>query len=307
MHNGQFRIQQRGGGPFSASGYTVDRWKLGFSTTGGACSVAPNPYSAALASQGMSDERAESVFTYITNAGSQGAGDFSTLGQNIEDARRLSGQTVTLSFWAWANIAGTKLGVEFVQNFGTGGSPSAQITGIGAQAVTLANTPTRYAITVSIPSAVGRTFGTAGGDFTQLVFWLSSGSTNASRASNIGFQSGTFNFWGVQLEYGSVATPLEVRDPQIEVALCQRFYQVLAGFQASGYAPSAGATPGSPIILPVMMRVTPTVAVTNTAFSAASAVSIFPQTGSTATTILTATAGPTVAWATFNAAFSADL
>jgi hypothetical protein len=55
----------------------------------------------------MSDERAESVFTYITNAGSQGAGDFSTLGQNIEDARRLSGQTVTLSFWAWANIAGT--------------------------------------------------------------------------------------------------------------------------------------------------------------------------------------------------------
>ena len=44
---------------------------------------------------------------------------------------------------------------------------------------------------------------------------------------NVGVQSGSIAIWGVQLEIGSVATPLEKPDPQQDLAKCQRFYQTL--------------------------------------------------------------------------------
>lgn len=47
-----------------------------------------------------------------------------------------------------------------------------------------------------------------------------------ARAGLIGVQSYTLQLWGVQLEIGSVATALEMPDPQQDLAKCQRFYQV---------------------------------------------------------------------------------
>jgi hypothetical protein len=66
------------------------------------------------------------------------------------------------------------------------------------------------------------------------VLWYSSGATNSTNAGNIGVQSGTVLLWGVQLEIGSVATPLEKPDPQQDLAKCQRFYEVGSRIYFSG-------------------------------------------------------------------------
>jgi hypothetical protein len=240
LHNGLFNIQQRGTGPFTAAGYTADRWTNGFVTTGGSCAIAITAITATNADSLLGDEDARFNLSYANTAGS-GAGDYSIISQPIEDVRRLAGKTVTVSFWAWAASGTPKIGLELSQNFGAGGSPSAPVYGIGSQAITISTTPTRYTATVTLPTTAGATYGTtAGTSYTYLSIWLSSGATNAARASNIGFQSNTFNFWGMQLEIGSQATPLEKLDPRIDLANCQRFYQGQSGYSIfSGYASSS--------------------------------------------------------------------
>jgi hypothetical protein len=69
-------------------------------------------------------------------------------------------------------------------------------------------------------------------------------------------QSGTINIWGVQLEIGSVMTPLEKPDPRYDLSNCQRFY--CAG---NVYFAGAGIAANSCIqsmALPVEMRALPT-------------------------------------------------
>jgi hypothetical protein len=60
----------------------------------------------------------------------------------------------------------------------------------------------------------------------------------------------------VQLEYGAVATPFEARSIQLEIALCQRFYQIIFA-SARAPATAAGQLFDSTISFPTM-RATPT-------------------------------------------------
>src|SRR6185295_16993793 len=74
-------------------------------------------------------------------------------------------------------------------------------------------------------------------------------------AITIEFNAGTLA--GVQLEIGSVATPLEMPDPQVDLAKCQRFYQTgQAAF--SGHA-GAAVTVYTTAYFPVAMRASPAV------------------------------------------------
>ncbi|HEY2417389.1 MAG TPA: hypothetical protein VGH84_05675, partial [Steroidobacteraceae bacterium] len=115
----------------------------------------------------------------------------------------------------------------------------------------------------TLPSANGKTFGTtAGTDMTQMTLWLSAGSSYAARAGSVGIQSGSVRLWGVQLEIGSVATPLEKPDPRYDLSNCQRFYS-LADIYLVVYGP-AGASIGGQATFPVQMRAVPTVAISNT-------------------------------------------
>jgi hypothetical protein len=256
LHNSLFNIQQRGAGPWTGS-FTADRWFLQGTTTGGSVSASVAPMTASTAAV-FSDEYAKFNWQASVTAGT-GANDQIALQQNIEDVRRLSGKTVTVSFWAWC-ISGTpKIGVELAQVFGSGGSPSAFVSAVPASgAVTISTTPTRYSVTIVLPSVSGKTFGTTvGTDYTGLFFWLSAGSTNAARASNIGLQSATFLFWGIQLEFGSAATQLEKPDPQQDLANCQRFYQAYPQVLINGYAATAQTFFGDNIFS-VPMRAVPT-------------------------------------------------
>ena len=253
LHNGLFRIAQRGAGPFTTGIYTLDRWfnALNLDTM----SVVAQSLSDVYRTQ-IGDEEANYALanTFVGNAG---AGAYNLVGHRIENVRRLAGKTVTVSFWAIAGSGTPKLGVSFNQSFGTGGSPSSAVP-VNGQSVTLSGAFARYSLTFALPSISGKTLGSNSDDYLQLYFWYSCGATNATWAGNPGVQSGTIWLWGVQLEVGSVATPLEKPDLQQELANCQRFYQG-GSFEVAGYN-TAGSGVGAMHSFSTSMRAVPTLA-----------------------------------------------
>jgi len=220
VHNALMTVAQRGAGPFTGSAYTLDRWFLSLSLD--TSTVSQAAVSDAIRAA-IGDEAATNMLS-ISVAGNAGATAFTFVVQKIESIRRLAGKTVTVSFWASATGA-TKLGINLLQDFGSGGSPSAGVW-LTAVPLTLSGTWTRYSATFVVPSASGKTLGTNGNDETSLTFWVSSGANNATIAGNPGVQTGTVQLWGVQLETGSVATPLDYGgSPQQQLAQCQRYFE----------------------------------------------------------------------------------
>ena len=183
--------------------------------------------------------------------------------QRIENVRSLAGMTATLSFWAKADT-NKNIAVEFFQDFGTGGSPSATVTGIASQLIALTSSWAKYTITVSIPSISGKTLGTDNNDHLGLLFWFDAGSSFNSRTASLGQQSGTFDIAQVQLEEGAAATPFEQRPVGMEFSLCQRYYyRLLAGGSIPGYLRgSTDPTKFFVFLLPVVMRTAPTCSAT---------------------------------------------
>jgi hypothetical protein len=251
IHNGLMNVAQRGAGPWTTNGYTVDRWQR--SAVLDTASVQQSPF---VPGTMVLDEAAK---FYLQNifTGNAGATAYNAYIQPIEDVTRLSNKTVTVSFYAQAQSGAPKLGVSVDQYFGTGGSPSATVNGTG-QAVALTNAFARYSLTFTLPSIAGKTLGTNNDHFTQLFFWFSSGATNNARAGSIGVQSATVYLWGVQLEVGPTATPLEKPDPQQDLAKCQRFYQAGGFVNLNGYSLAGNGVMAS-TLFPVVMRATPTI------------------------------------------------
>ena len=273
LHNPLFNVAQRGAGPFTTNAaFTADRWQMTFvngTQQVGVFAISDTDRAA------IGDEAAKWDLS-CTFTGSGGAGDAIQLVQKIEDVRRLAGKTVTLSFWAIASAA-LKFGATLAQVFGTGGSPSPAAVPNG-QSVSVTTGWTRFSLTFAMPSAAGKTFGTtAGTDYTQLTLYYSAGSNLATSSGGVPVQSGTVNIWGVQLEIGSVATPLEKPDPRYDLSNCQRFYQTglmqLYGYNLAGQAVAMSN------LLPVTMRATPTITPTWTANSNVTAPTMGGATG----------------------------
>lgn len=266
LHNPLFNVNQRGGATYTTNGYTVDRWALSFN--GGTSTISTGTSDADRTAIG--DEQA----LYLQNVvvGGSSAANYNQIYQRIESVRRLSGLTVTVSFWAKATSGTPKIGVSLDQNFGTGGSPSAVVTGNGT-AITLSTTWTRYNATFTLASANGKTLGSNGDDCTQVNFWFSSGANNNTFAGNIGVQSGTFQLYAPQLEIGAHATPVEKLEYQFEVARCQRFYRSFTCY-AIGYNAAGGQIFGTYLMSP-WMQSAPTVTYSSQAYSNASALATY--------------------------------
>jgi hypothetical protein len=249
LHNPLFNIAQRGAGSFTSFGYTADRWGAAVSTDAisvNIVSVAPG---------GIAGDEAARFSLNNNFTGNAAAGAYNLLYQTIENVVRLSGKTVTVSFYAYSSPAALKLGVNPTQNFGTGGSPSAGVS-VAGQSVTLTGAWARYSLTFTLPSVAGKTLGTNGSDSTGLQIWYSAGSSNTTPSGNVGVQTGAVALWGVQLELGSTATPLEKLDPRVDLANCQRFYQV----GQFGMAITGTAGYGDSIYLSIApMRALPTI------------------------------------------------
>jgi hypothetical protein len=253
IRNGDMGIAQRGNGPYPGGAYSVDGWYVYGFGSGGTFT-----FNRVAQATGLG-----SPFLQTTISGlSGGATDQVYAYQAIEDWQRLTGKTVTVSFDAVAASGTPKIGVEFYQYFGSGGSPSATVHA-PAGAVTISTTKARYSITGTVPSIVGKTLGTSGNSAMDLWFWFSAGANNATNASNIGTQNNMFSITDVQLEEGSTATPYERLSSQTQLSWCQRYYHRVQQSSGGptrtlmGIATSTTAWSGI-YYLPVPMRALPT-------------------------------------------------
>jgi hypothetical protein len=257
--NGNFDIWQRGTTATisNSQAFLADRWSI---TTVGSSSDA----SRQLFTLGQTSVPYNPKY-YLRNiiTHSVGAGNYSKAHQRIEKVSELSGQTVTLSFWAKAD-ASKNIAIELVQNFGTGGSPSSEVTTIGVGTIALTTSWQKFTSTISVPSVSGKTLGSNNNDYLEINFWFESGSTFNARTNTLGQQSGTFDISQVQLEKNQVATVFEKRLMGIEQKLCQRYFHSLTGIVVLGI--SSSTTAGRTVLFnySVIPRInTPTITVSN--------------------------------------------
>jgi hypothetical protein len=256
--NGDFGVWQRGAGAFTGltGTYSSDRWTFYGQGSGVSHSATRETFTPATAPVAGY----EGTFFYrdVITSGADAATQMIVI-QKIEDVRKFAGQTVTVSFWAKANTGTPKVGIEFYQDFGSGGSGAVSGTG---QSVTISTSWARYSATFSVPSISGKTVGTGSSLFLNL--WLSAGSSSATRSGTVGLQSGTFDIWGVQVEAGSVATAFQTATGTIqgELAACQRYYYRFTQAEGSGLTGQgiASSTTVARCLIqhPVVMRVAPT-------------------------------------------------
>lgn len=261
--NGDFGIWQRATSIASATAgayTTVDRFK--FWPTGGTTD-AVSRQSFTPGATGITGYEPQYFIRNIIVAG--GAGSTGTMVQHVEDVRTFANQTFTFSFWAKADS--TKLiAAEIQQQFGTGGSSAVSVP-LGLK--TIGTTWQRYSFTGTLPSILGKTIGPD--SFLEVTIWMEAdtGSYNV-RSSSIGHQSGTFDFWGVQLEAGTVATNFVTAtgNPQAELAACQRYFQKIGNGGGAYYMYTVATVEGTttlwgPVPLPVTMRTTPSMSATS--------------------------------------------
>lgn len=170
------------------------------------------------------DNPTTKYFSRTTVTSVAAAGNSCLKVQNMEDVATLSGKTVSLSFYAKAD--GNKdIAVDLIQHFGTGGSPSATVTGIGTQKVTLNAGWSRYEVQISIPTIVGKVRGSDNNDYLGLYFWFDAGSDFDVRTDSLGQQSGVFDLTCIQLEDSLESTPFQELSLSFVSSQIDRFYR----------------------------------------------------------------------------------
>ena len=217
--NGGFNIWQRATSQ-TATGYgSDDRWfnsNIGTTKTNSQQSFA----------LGQTDVAGNPKYysrTVVTS--SAGASNECKKTQRIEKVSGLAGKTITFAFDAKAD-ASKNISTELIQNFGTGGSPSSNVTGIGINTVALTTSWQRFKLQIVVPSISGKTLGTDNNDWLQVGWWFDAGSDFDARTNSLGQQSGTFEIANVKIEIGEISTPFEKSPIAAELALCERYFEV---------------------------------------------------------------------------------
>jgi hypothetical protein len=207
--NGDFNIWQRGTSftPNSGDVFTADRWIATGNGSGATRTVTQQAFTAGAAPVAGYEG---SFFLRWNQTVAGTSATYTQIKQKIEDVRTFAGQTVTFSFWGKA-AANTTITSGYEQYFGTGGS--SLVAGTISSGFNLTTSWQRFSATVSIPSISGKT---VGGSDNQLTI-------NFGLPNNATF---TVDIWGVQLEYGSKATPFDTASGTLqgELSLCQRYY-----------------------------------------------------------------------------------
>ena len=218
LDNGDFQIWQRATSQTSSDLGSDDRWVNGNSVT-------TKTHSRQTFTLGQTDVPGNPKYysrTVVTTGST--AASFCTKYQRILKVTRFSGKTITLSFWAKADSS-KNIATEFLQVFGTGGSPSSAVTEIGVTTYSLTSSWQYFTTTVTIPSVSGKTLGSDDNDSFWSRFWFEAGSDYDSRTNSLGNQSGTFDIANVQLEEGSIATEFESMSFEDQLLSCLPYYQ----------------------------------------------------------------------------------
>jgi len=294
--NGAMDIDQRNAGASTTpvDAYTLDRWEVREDTDG------------AVTCQQVTDAPVNfrnSMRITVTSTDSSLTGTQRLFvrqpieGNNVEDLNwgTANARPISLSFWVKSSVTGT-----YGVSFGNSGNSRNYVT---TYTINVANT-WEYK-TLTIPGDTSGTWLTDNGMGLGLFFALAMGpdySTStvnawqagirfsASGATSLIATSGaTWQVTGVQVEVGSVPTPFERRPIGLELALCQRYYEVipcgnesLLGAYTTGngsrfnisaipFAVEKRATPTMPVVSPsgqwVVSGVVAVSASTTTAFT----------------------------------------
>jgi hypothetical protein len=265
--NGAMVIDQRNAGasvtPANA-GYTLDRWVANMFTNSGKFSVQQNAGSVTPPVGFKNYLGVLSLSSY-----SIASGDIYTIRQRVEGYNiadlgwgTANAKTVTLSFQVYSSLTGT-FGGSLMNDSTNRSYPF-------SYAIPVANTWT--SISVTIAGDTTGTWLTNKGTGIQVIFGLGMGSTFSGTAGSwqagnfasatgatsvVGTNGATFYITGVQLEKGSTATSFDYRPYGTELALCQRYFQlVAAGYGGSSVSAQPNGTMGQFI---VEMRAAPTV------------------------------------------------
>jgi hypothetical protein len=261
--NGAFDFWQRGTSSTSSGYVAADRWAQ-FPSGG---TVTQSRQAFTLGDTLGSNNPA--YFLRQTVSGQTLASHYAIISHAIEGVRSYAGQTITVLGWARRSSGSGNMAVSMDQSFGSGGSPSSNVQGAG-QTVTLTGSWAAFALTFSVPAITGKTLGSNGNDYLQLLFWSSAGSDANARTNSLGLQTIGVDLWGVHIKVGThttAATDL-YKQPELgpELARCQRYYTT-APANITGDTCVAGGEARVTWFFKATMRVTPTLSFVSEASS----------------------------------------
>ena len=264
VQNGAMRISQRGTS-FTANGYSLDRWYRTYSSGTAALTqsalTSGDPFDAGfrytLRHTQPGSAMSDSGGAYVNPQIHLEAQDLANSGWNYKSASSY----LTLSFWAKSSVAQT------FYHYMIAHDGTAQAFSFG---YTLAAN-TWKKIEVQIPGNSNLQFDDNNGSGLTLYFnlyfgtdrtdagnttnawanWNSSSRTPVQTNTWFTTANATFDYTGVQLEVGSVATPFEHRSYSDELIRCQRYFQayphddttVASGLRLNGDFSSVYQTP----------------------------------------------------------------
>jgi hypothetical protein len=279
--------QRNAGAAVTATGvYALDRY-IPHENTDGAYTV----QQVTTAPTGFSYSMKATVTTADTSIGASQNALISQYieGYNVSDLGygTANAQTVTLSFWVNSAVTGTFSGS--LQNSASDRSYPFSYT------ISTANTWEQKSVTIAGDTS-GTWIGATNGVGLRVWFALAAGSSLVTtagawaagtyygatgQANWMATLGNTFYITGVQLEAGTTASPFEYRQYGTELALCQRYYEVMYNDTATvgvwGNAPSnALATGRGDWFYHVAKRAQPTVALASGAAWVGNTATIFP-------------------------------
>ena len=252
--NGDCSIAQRGTS-FTATGYTLDRWKAPITGT-------------VTVSQETSDLPTSPAFRYGIKSVTGAAASFAQFQQALETTTVVGLRGLTLTISGYIKITGGYTGNWLVQKYYSTSTDTltSQTTQIGSNvtiATSATSTWTKFTDTFTVPT-----------DANGLLIQFA---PNSAQASGV-----TVRMTGFQLEVGSKSTPFSRAGGTIQGELlnCQRYFQVLGNL--FGYANSTTTIQGS--IASAQMRTTPTAALTTATPTGESPINVTAVTAAASTT-----------------------
>jgi hypothetical protein len=220
--NGAFDFWQRGTSGTATAYTAADRWRN--DNSGGTVTQSRQSHT-------VGDKfgvNTPQFYLRQTVSGQSAAGHLAVTFQKIEGVRSYAGETITVLGWARRSSGSGNIAIEGSQQFGTGGSPTADLNSISVTTVPLTSAWEAFSVVINVPSIAGKTLGTNNNDSFNILFWTSAGSDFNARSNSLGIQTIGVDLWGIHIKRGThtAAATEFYKAPEIgpELARCQRYF-----------------------------------------------------------------------------------